>query len=248
MRIDRVAAAATALAVSLSPAFAQSLPHSGEQDHVIMAAQTNMQSTPAAPAATEAMPSWRSIVSDLPRDACHVPSKINAIWLAGGGALALGVHHEDAALTRRAVASAGLDATLEAGAFVGGGVIQVGGAFGTFAIGKLSGRPALASVGADLVRAQIVDTVLTQGTKIAVGRRRPDGARFSFPSGHASSSFATAAVLHRRLGWTAAAPAYAMATYVAASRLSKRAAPARVRQASMVAPFLRRVDWPLDLA
>jgi len=54
-----------------------------------------------------------------------------------------------------------------------------------------------------------------------VGRRRPDGSRFSFPSDHASSSFATATVLQRRLGWRVGVPAYAMATYVAASRLQE---------------------------
>ena len=210
------------LGLCVSPGLAQSIPRDRDCGLIVAAPVANAPSmTTARAAATSTMPSWGSIVTDLPGDARHVPSKANALWLAGGGALALGLHNEDANLTRRAVGSAGLDATLEAGAFLGGGVIQVGGALSTFAIGKVSGRPAVASVGSDLVRAQIVNTVLTQGIKIAVGRTRPDGTRFSFPSGHASSSFATAAVLQRRLGWKVGAPAFAMATYVAASRLQE---------------------------
>ena len=58
-----------------------------------------------------------------------------------------------------------------------------------------------------------------QGIKLAVGRTRPDGTQFSFPSGHSASSFATATVLQRNLGWKAGVPAYAMATFVAASRV-----------------------------
>jgi membrane-associated phospholipid phosphatase len=45
--------------------------------------------------------------------------------------------------------------------------------------------------------------------------------RFSFPSGHTSSAFATAAVLERHYGWKVGVPAYAAATYVGGSRLSE---------------------------
>ena len=41
----------------------------------------------------------------------------------------------------------------------------------------------------------------------------------SFPSGHTSASFATATVIQRRWGWRAGLPAYALASYVGASRL-----------------------------
>ncbi len=219
MILARFAAATTVLAFSLSPAFAQSVPVDRSATPASAAVNAQFIAPPASP--VESMPSWGSLFSDLPHDFRQLPSKTNALWLGGAGALALALQKDDASLTRRVVGSAGLDTTLEAGAFVGGGFIQVGGALGTFAIGRLSGRPQVAAVGADLVRAQIINTVLTQGTKIAVGRRRPDGARFSFPSGHASSSFATATVLQRRLGWKVGAPAYAMATYVAASRLQE---------------------------
>jgi membrane-associated phospholipid phosphatase len=77
----------------------------------------------------------------------------------------------------------------------------------------------IASVGSDLIRAQIMAQAMTAGIKLSVRRGRPDGGEFSFPSGHASVTFATATVLHRHFGWTAGLPAYVLASYVAASRV-----------------------------
>ena len=49
---------------------------------------------------------------------------------------------------------------------------------------------------------------------------KPDGTGgYSFPSGHASTTFATASVLERHFGWKAGIPTYIAATYVATSRL-----------------------------
>ncbi len=56
--------------------------------------------------------------------------------------------------------------------------------------------------------------------KYTVKERRPDGSNYhSFPSGHSSVCFATAAYLQRRYGWKFGAPAYALATYVAWGRV-----------------------------
>src|SRR5204862_6727970 len=113
----------------------------------------------------------------------------------------------DAELSRRAVASDTMDDLFEPGEGVGNGAIQVGGALATYVLGRTTHSPGVARLGADLVRAQIVSAALTQGVKLSVGRRRPDQGRNSFPSGHASATFATAAVLHRHYGFMAAAPA-----------------------------------------
>ncbi len=62
---------------------------------------------------------------------------------------------------------------------------------------------------------------MVQALKFTVQRERPDGSNSqSFPSGHASSAFATAAVLHRHYGWKVGAPAYALGSYVALARMS----------------------------
>ena len=115
-----------------------------------------------------------------------------------------------------------LDHAFESGEILGGAAVQVGGAFATYGLGKLFSNPGVADLGRHLVRAQIVTQTLTQAVKLAVGRERPDGSSHkSFPSGHTSGTFATATVLQRRYGWKVGAPAYAVAGYVAGSRLSE---------------------------
>jgi membrane-associated phospholipid phosphatase len=55
--------------------------------------------------------------------------------------------------------------------------------------------------------------------KRAIDRERPDGGKHSFPSGHAGSAFVGAGFVHRRYGFKYAWPMYALATYVAWSRV-----------------------------
>lgn len=58
--------------------------------------------------------------------------------------------------------------------------------------------------------------------KPVVDRQRPDGGGHSFPSGHSASAFAGAAFLQRRYGWSYGIPAYAVATFVAYSRVESK--------------------------
>lgn len=62
--------------------------------------------------------------------------------------------------------------------------------------------------------------VVTHGLKQIIDEERPDKSdNDSFPSGHASTSFAAAATLHRRYGWKVGLPAHAVATFVAVARV-----------------------------
>lgn len=61
---------------------------------------------------------------------------------------------------------------------------------------------------------------VTKGLKWAIDEERPNGSGDdSFPSGHASTSFASAATLHRRYGWEVGIPAHLAATFVAVARV-----------------------------
>jgi len=115
-----------------------------------------------------------------------------------------------------------LDGVFEAGEYLGGSLAQVGGAFATYGLGKAFEREGVERLGRDLVRAQVVTQSLTLGVKLLVRRERPDGSnQASFPSGHASGAFASATVLQRHYGWKAGVPAYAVAGYIATSRLNE---------------------------
>ncbi|MBI3262625.1 MAG: phosphatase PAP2 family protein, partial [Acidobacteria bacterium] len=142
-------------------------------------------------------------------------------WLGMGATLSLAVHRADGGLTRTLSTSAGVEAALDPGRVVGGMAAQLGGAVATYAVGRLTNRPSVTHIGSDLIRAGTLAQAMTQGIKLTARRTRPDGTSLSFPSGHTASAFATATVLERHYGWKAGVPAYALAAYIGASRLSE---------------------------
>ena len=167
------------------------------------------------------MPSFASLFTTLPKDLRRLPTVPNGLWLGGAGALALAVHPKDRTITQQASGALGLEEVLDSGEPLGDGLVQASGALGAYLVGRFANRPDVAIVGADLVRAQIITAGITRGIKVAANRQRPDGSKYSFPSGHAASSFATATVLERHFGWKVGLPAYGLAAYVAGSRLSE---------------------------
>jgi membrane-associated phospholipid phosphatase len=60
------------------------------------------------------------------------------------------------------------------------------------------------------------------GLKYAIDEKRPNGKSYSFPSVHTSASFASAEFLRKRYGWGYGVPAYAVATFVAYSRVEAK--------------------------
>ena len=186
---------------------------------ILAASEPALAQTPAE--ATPAPPSVVSVFTDLGRDLRHLASRDSLLILGAAGAASLAVTHEDAAITHDASHSHPLETALDQGALIGAGASQVGAAVAVYGLGRAFHNTDAAFLGADLLQAQIVNGLLTQTLKYAVNRTRPDGGRYSFPSGHSSATFATATVLERHFGWRIGAPAYALAGYVAASRLSE---------------------------
>jgi membrane-associated phospholipid phosphatase len=143
---------------------------------------------------------------------------------AGGAALA---HPADDSVNARLVGNRTVSRLFAPGQYLGLGYVQLGGAVGTYLVGRYALPPDIpgthtnkvSHLGFDLVRANILTQALTHGIKIAVRRDRPTGECCSFPSGHASTTFATAAVLERHLGVRFAWPTILIASYVATSRL-----------------------------
>jgi membrane-associated phospholipid phosphatase len=69
----------------------------------------------------------------------------------------------------------------------------------------------------------LTNTAVTFGLKYSIKKQRPNGENNrSFPSGHTSTSFQSAAFLHRRYGLKAAIPLYLGASYVAYNRVDSK--------------------------
>ena len=161
------------------------------------------------------------IFHNLFLDAKRLPSIDTAITLGVGGGLALAVHPFDDEVTEHATAG-GPKTFYEVGSNLGDGWVQVGFAVGTYATGLIAHKTSATHLGSDLIRAQVINVVVTQGVKFAVRRERPgnpSGTSYSFPSGHTSSAFATAAVVWRHFGWKAGVPASAIGVWVGAGRV-----------------------------
>lgn len=149
------------------------------------------------------------------------------VILGIGGAAAGLAHPADNSLNARMVGSKAVGRFFAPGKYVGSVYVQVGTAVGLYAIGRYILPPVegesrtnkVSHLGFDLLRAGIVSQAFAQAIKVSVRRERPNGKSNSFPSGHATTTFATAAVLERHLGYRAAWPTIAIAAYVAASRL-----------------------------
>ncbi len=162
------------------------------------------------------------LFQNLAGDLSRLPSLDTAI-VAGAGGLAAAIAHNNAdqrldnwVLNR---GDASYTAFLQS---IGNGWTQGGGALGTWIVGAVWDRPFVEHLGSDLIRAQVLNAVLTQVIKVAADRPRPSGGRHAFPSGHTSASFASAAVLDAHFGWRVSVPAYSVAALVGWSRIRDR--------------------------
>jgi membrane-associated phospholipid phosphatase len=184
---------------------------------------------PTAPAAAPSrtapaalvLPSVSELFGGAVSDFRRLPSRGTATWLSLGVAAALFAHASDARVSG-SLGGNRYQGTFRAGTLIGGMPVQLGGALATYTVGRITHNPRAASLGADLFQAQILAQTMTHGIKMAARRTRPDGSTLSFPSGHTSSAFASATVLQRHFGWKAGVPAYALATYVATSRMEEK--------------------------
>lgn len=161
---------------------------------------------------------------NLGDDLKHVPRRNSVYWLAGGGALALAVHPADDTINAHLVNKSS-DALWVPGHIIGSTPVVLGGAFAAYFAGRMTGTRWVQHLGMDEIEATILASAFSEGIKLAVRRPRPvevDGTQshtYSFPSGHATLTFAAATVLQQHLGYKAAIPTYAVASYVAMSRL-----------------------------
>jgi hypothetical protein len=168
-------------------------------------------------------PVWiRELIRDIPGDFRSFPSWDTGLWLTLGAVGGLAIHPADARISDSLSGNEGLGDVVSAGDVIGGVWVQGGAAALAYGIGLATGKPKLSRIGAELIRSQILSQAVALGFKVAVRRTRPDGGRYSFPSGHATAVFASAVVLQHELGWNAGIPAYLVASYVCIARVQGR--------------------------
>ena len=198
------------------------------QEPPVNSEPANTQPTAAEQAPEPEHTGLSALVRGIASDFVAFPQR-RSTWVIlaiGGGAAALAYPVDDE-INDTLQDSTGLRRALAPGKYLGSTWVQGGAAIGLYLVGRYAMEPKegtrtnkVSHLGFDLLRSTLVTQALTQGIKQAVRRDRPTGECCSFPSGHASVTFATAAVLERHLGYRNSWPMFVIAGYVSASRLT----------------------------
>ena len=216
----RSSALAIVLILSLSPgrAFAQNPPPPPQDP----------QKPPAAVGEEGKKPTrgfMSSLGHNLKDDVKHLP-RLNTLYvLAVGGSAALAVHPFDDNINQHFAGTGSADKFFKPGQVIGNTAFLLGAGATSYVIGRAKGSDRAQHLGMDIIEAELLSAGIVYGIKETVRRERPQSAEtsnatgFSFPSGHAASTFAAATVLQQHLGYKAGVPTYLIASYVAMSRL-----------------------------
>lgn len=166
------------------------------------------------------MPSFVAALKGLPHDVWRSVSfdTVNVMGI-GLGAASVGRLRDQETL-KALQRDVRFENFLRPGNLFGTFAVQAGGALAVYFGARAANHPKLAGVAIDAFRANVVSQAWVQTMKVTANRRRPDGTRFSFPSGHSASAFATATVIQQAYGWKVGVPAYGLASYVAAARIA----------------------------
>jgi membrane-associated phospholipid phosphatase len=166
-----------------------------------------------------------ALFHNLGDDVKHLPRLNSVYWLAGGGAAALAIHPWDDEINERLGGSGAAETFFKPGKVIGNTAVLLSAGATAYLVGRGTKNDRVQHLGMDEIEAQLLAGAIVIGLKESVRRERPvreDGTRasgFSFPSGHATATFAAATVLQQHLGYRAGVPTYLVASYVAMSRL-----------------------------
>jgi membrane-associated phospholipid phosphatase len=191
-------------------------------------AQGDATTTPAPPAAKEDSCTgqrFSTVFRCLGHDLGRVVTDQRLAWLGAGTAVGSASVLLDDEISQ-SMRDPDQDVAVRIGSNLGEATLHFGIPLTIYLAGRASGHADTAALGVVMLRTQIVNGVVTRALKL-LPRTRPhqevaspgvaEGG--SFPSGHTSAAFATAAVLHRRWGWKAGVPAYLVASYIGVTRL-----------------------------
>lgn len=188
-----------------------------------------LQATPQAPPPPEPQHTgFGALVHSTASDFADFPRRKSTWVILGGGLVAAAIAHPfDDNVQEAWGDSTAAKNFFKLGKYLGSVYVQTGVAVGMYAIGRYALPPDAGThtnkwshLGFDLVRSTILSQAFVLGIKYAVQRDRPTGECCAFPSGHAATTFATAAVIERHFGYRGAWPTILAASYVGMSRLA----------------------------
>ena len=139
----------------------------------------------------------------------------------------LAIHPADASINQHLATSESANIVFKPGSIIGQGYFILPAAAATYVYGRVAQKGRVQHLGMDEIEAGLISLGMVEAIKVSVRRERPTplpgqtttGTGFSFPSGHATLTFAAATVLQQHLGYKAGIPTYLIASYVAMSRL-----------------------------
>ncbi len=131
------------------------------------------------------------------------------------------VKYEDPEINEMLAGEGTADAVFDPGDKLGSTLIPLGACGASLILHKLTHNTSRASFANDLFRAHLFNAAATLSLKFALNRTRPDGGSLSFPSGHTSTAFTSAAVIYSHFGKYWGLAAMTAATYVGLSRLQE---------------------------
>jgi membrane-associated phospholipid phosphatase len=185
----------------------------------------NLAPVTSAPAQSEEVCSTdgiSTVVRCIWHDVRQIGSRQPLTWLAAGGAVAAGsllLDHE----VLQFMSDRDQDPSVAVGENLGEAGLHFGAPAVLYLLAHTTGHHGLAAFSVTMIRTQMVNGILTRSIKL-FPRPRPyqeaaTPTKGSFPSGHTSAAFASATVITRRWGPRAGIPAFAVATFVGATRL-----------------------------
>ncbi len=139
----------------------------------------------------------------------------------GGAASWMAAKTENAELVARTLSIWAEDLS-QVGNRYGDGLTTIGLSGLLAGAGYLADRPALRASGRDLMASFLLAGASTSVIKVAVNRRRPDGGKYSFPSGHTGSAFSMVPVIHEHFGTVPGLVALGLAVSTGIGRMQQR--------------------------
>ncbi len=175
-------------------------------------------------ASTVELPVENTSVIDFPgalwRDVEALPTTENLWWLLSGAALTVTVRQfEDPEGVAKVLNQGIIDPLVDAGNTWGDMKVQAPLALGVWALGSVADNREAASLGFDMSRSLLLTYGTVSVLKKSIQRTRPNGDKYSFPSGHTAAAFSTAGVVSRRYGGWAGGAAISLGVLTALGRM-----------------------------